>query len=149
METQSEIDEVVLSNVVESLLGKIRINLDISMQVLEAVRNEQSVQLRKTMQDNQNKFMSSLFAASQPQVIWPEFIRQSGENFRTFLEFQRHSYLMMELSWRLPMFCMLSPEDFIREVHKILPNEEDQIIQVLRELENRLDSLPNSSLTTH
>jgi len=64
METQSEIDEVVLSNVVESLLGKIRINLDISMQVLEAVRNEQSVQLRKTMQDNQNKFMSSLFAAS-------------------------------------------------------------------------------------
>ena len=149
METQSEIDEVVLSNVVESLLGKIRTNLDISMQVLEAVRNEQSVQLRKTMQDNQNKFMSSLFAASQPQVIWPEFIRQSGENFRTFLEFQRHSYRMMELSWRLPMFCMLSPEDFIREVRKILPNEEDQIIQVLRELENRLDSLPNSSLTTH
>ena len=63
METQSEIDEVVLSNVVESLLGKISTNLDISMQVLEAVRNEQSVQLRKTMQDNQNKFMSSLFAA--------------------------------------------------------------------------------------
>ena len=149
METQSEIDEVVLSNVVESLLGKISTNLDISMQVLEAVRNEQSVQLRKTMQDNQNKFMSSLFAASQPQVILPEFIRQSGENFRTYLEFQRHSYLMMELSWRLPMFCMLSPEDFIREVRKILPNEEDQIIQVLRELENRLDSLPNSSLTTH
>ncbi len=149
METQSEIDEVVLSNVVESLLGKIRTNLDISMQVLEAVRNEQSVQLRKTMQDNQNKFMSSLFAASQPQVIWPEFIRQSGENFRTFLEFQRHSYLMMELSWRLPMFCMLSPEDFIREVRKILPNEEDQIIQVLRELENRLDSVQHSSLTTH
>ena len=149
METQSEIDEVVLSNVVESLLGKIRINLDISMQVLEAVRNEQSVQLRKTMQDNQNKFMSSLFAASQPQVILPEFIRQSGENFRTFLEFQRHSYLMMELSWRLPMFCMLSPEDFIREVRKILPNEEDQIIQVLRELENRLDSIQHSSLTTH
>ena len=149
METQSEIDEVVLSNVVESLLGKIRINLDISMQVLEAVRNEQSVQLRKTMQDNQNKFMSSLFAASQPQVIWPEFIRQSGENFRTFLEFQRHSYLMMELSWRLPMFCMLSPEDFIREVRKILPNEEDQIILVLRELENRLDSIQHSSLTTH
>lgn len=149
METQSEIDEVVLSNVVESLLGKIRINLDISMQVLEAVRNEQSVQLRKTMQDNQNKFMSSLFAASQPQVIWPEFIRQSGENFRTFLEFQRHSYLMMELSWRLPMFCMLSPEDFIREVRKILPYEQEQIIQVLRELENRLDSVQHSSLTTH
>jgi len=149
METQSEIDEVVLSNVVESLLGKISTNLDISMQVLEAVRNEQSVQLRKTMQDNQNKFMSSLFAASQPQVILPEFIRQSGENFRTYLEFQRHSYLMMELSWRLPMFCMLSPEDFIREVRKILPNEEDQIIQVLRELENRLDSIQHSSLTTH
>ncbi len=149
METQSEIDEVVLSNVVESLLGKIRINLDISMQVLEAVRNEQSVQLRKTMQDNQNKFMSSLFAASQPQVIWLEFIRQSGENFRTLLELQRHSCLMVELSWRLPMFCMLSPEDFIREVRKILPNEEDQIIQVLRELENRLDSVQHSSLTTH
>jgi len=149
METQSEIDEVVLSNVVESLLGKIRINLDISMQVLEAVRNEQSVQLRKTMQNNQNKFMSSLFAASQPQVIWPEFIRQSGENFRTFLEFQRHSYLMMELSWRLPMFCMLSPEDFIREVRKILPYEQEQIIQVLRELENRLDSVQHGSLTTH
>ena len=149
VETQSEIDEVVSSNVVESWLGKIRINLDISTQVLEAVRNEQSVQLRKTMQDNQNKFMSSLFAASQPQVIWPELIQQSGENFRTFLEFQRHSYLMMELSWRLPMFCMLSPEDFIREVHKILPNEEDQIIQVLRELENRLDSIQHSSLTTH
>ncbi len=149
MVTQSEIDEGMLNHVVESLLGKIRTNLDISMQVLEAVRNEQSVQLRKTMQDNQNKFMSSLFAASQPQVIWPEFIRQSGENFRTFLEFQRHSYLMMELSWRLPMFCMLSPEDFIREVRKILPNEEDQIIQVLRELENRLDSVQHSSLTTH
>ena len=55
METHSEIDEAVLSNVVESLLGKIRTNLDISMQVLEAVRNEQSVQLRQTMQDNQNK----------------------------------------------------------------------------------------------
>ena len=123
METQSEIDEVVLINVVESLLGKIRTNLDISMQVLEAVRNEQNVQLRKTMQDNQNKFMSSLSAACQPQMIWPDFIRQSGENFRTFLEFQRHTYLMMELSWRLPMFCMLSPEDFIREVRKILPNE--------------------------
>jgi hypothetical protein len=149
MVTQSEIDEGMLNHVVESLLGKIRTNLDISMQVLEAVRNEQSVQLRKTMQNNQNKFMSSLFAASQPQVIWPEFIRQSGENFRTFLEFQRHSYLMMELSWRLPMFCMLSPEDFIREVRKILPNEEDQIIQVLRELENRLDSVQHSSLTTH
>ena len=65
METHSEIDEAVLSNVVESLLGKIRTNLDISMQVLEAVRNEQNVQLRKTMQDNQNKFMSS---ASQPQM---------------------------------------------------------------------------------
>ena len=139
----------MLSNVVESLLGKISTYLDISVQVLEAIRNEQSVQLRKTMQDNQNKFMSSLFAASQPQVILPEFIRQSGENFRTFLEFQRHSYLMMELSWRLPMFCMLSPEDFIREVRKILPNEEDQIIQVLRELENRLDSVQHSSLTTH
>ena len=101
------------------------------------------------MQDNQNKFMSSLLAASHPTMIWPEFVRQSGENFRTFLEFQRHTYLMMELSWRLPMFCMLSPEDFIREVCKILPNEEDQIIQVLRELENRLDSVPNSSLTTH
>ena len=49
METQSEIDEVVLSNVVESLFGKIGTNLDISMQVLEAVCNEQSVQLRKNM----------------------------------------------------------------------------------------------------
>ena len=143
MKTQSEIDEVVLSNVVESLLGKIRTNLDISMQVLEAVRNEQSVRLRKTMQDNQNKSMSSLFAASQPQMIWPEFIQQSGENFRTFLELQRHTYLMMELSWRLPMFCMLSPEDFIREVRKIFPNEKEQIIQVLQELENRLYGVPN------
>ena len=65
METQSEIDEVVSINVVESLLGKIRTNLDISMQVLEAVRNEQSVQFRKTMQDNQNKSLSSLSATSQ------------------------------------------------------------------------------------
>ena len=40
METQSEIDEVVLRNLVDGLLGKIRTNLDISMQVLEAVRNE-------------------------------------------------------------------------------------------------------------
>ena len=147
--TQSEIDEGMLNHVVESLLGKIRTNLDISMQVLEAVRNEQSVQLRNTMQENQNKSMSSLSATGQPQMIWTEFIQQSGENFRTFLEFQRHSYLMMELSWRLPMFFMLSPEDFIREVRKILPNEEDQIIQVLRELENRLDSVQHSSLTTH
>ena len=43
MSTQSEIDEIVLNNLVESLLEKIRTNLDISMQVLEAVRNEQSV----------------------------------------------------------------------------------------------------------
>lgn len=43
MVTQSEIDECMLKKVVESLLGKIRANLDISMQVLEAVRNEQSV----------------------------------------------------------------------------------------------------------
>ena len=82
METQSEIDEVVLINVVESLLGKIRTNLDISMQVLEAVRNEQNVQLRKTMQDNQNKFMSSLSAASQPQMIWPEFISTIWRKFQ-------------------------------------------------------------------
>ena len=40
--TQSEIDEGMLDSVVESLLGKIRTNLDISMQVSEAVRNEQS-----------------------------------------------------------------------------------------------------------
>ena len=101
------------------------------------------------MQDNHNKFMSSLLAACQPPMIWPECVRQFRENFRMFSEFQRHTYLMMELSWRLPMFCMLSPEDFIREVCKILPNEEDQIIQVLRELENRLDSLQNSLLTAH
>ena len=41
--TQSEIDEGMLNNVVESLLGKIRTNLDISTQVSEAVCNEQSV----------------------------------------------------------------------------------------------------------
>ena len=93
--------------------------------------------------------MSSLSAIGQPQMIWSELIQQSGENFRAFLEFQRHTYLMMELSWRIPMFCLQSPEDFIREVRKILPNEEDQIIQVLRELENRLDSIQHSSLTTH
>ena len=43
---------------------------------------------------------------------------------------------MMELSWRLPMFCMLSPEDFIREVRKILPYEP--------ELEKRLEGAPRS-----
>ena len=64
METQSEIDEVVSSNVVESLLGKIRTNLDISIQALEAVCNEHSIQLRKTMQNNQNKSLSSLSAIS-------------------------------------------------------------------------------------
>ena len=96
------------------------------------------------MQENQNKSVSSLSAIGQPQMIWTEFIQQSGENFRAFLEFQRHTYLMMELSWRLPMFCMLSPEDFIREVHKILPYEQEQIIQVLQELENRLDSAQKS-----
>ena len=69
METQSEIDEVVLSNVVESLLGKLRTNLDISMQVLEAACNEQSFQLRITMQENQNKSMSSLSATVQLQMI--------------------------------------------------------------------------------
>ena len=42
------------------------------------------------------------------------------------------------------MFCMLSTDDFIREVRKILQCEEDQIIQVLQELENRLDSAPKS-----
>ena len=144
MVTQSEIDEGMLNHVVESLLGKIRTNLDISMQVLEAVRNEQSVQLRNTMQENQNKSMSSQSSTGQPQMIWMELIQQSGENFRAFLEFQRHTYLMMELSWRLPMFCMLSPEDFIREVRKILPYEQEQIIQVLQELEKRLDGAPKN-----
>ena len=38
MVTQLEIDEGMLNHPVESLLGKIRTNLDISMQVLEAVR---------------------------------------------------------------------------------------------------------------
>ena len=57
METQSKIDEVVLINVVESLLGKMRTNLDISRQVLEAVSSELSVQLSNTMQENQNKPM--------------------------------------------------------------------------------------------
>ena len=98
MVTQSEIDESMLKNVVESLLGKIRANLDISMQVLEAVRDEQSVQLRSTMQENQNKSMSSLSATGQPQMIWTQLIQKSGENFRAFLEFQRHTYLMMVLS---------------------------------------------------
>lgn len=40
MATQSEIDEGMLNNGVENLLGKIRTNLDVSMQVLEAVHNE-------------------------------------------------------------------------------------------------------------
>ena len=117
MVTQSEIDEGMLNHVVESLLGKIRTNLDISMQVLEAVRNEQSVQLRNTMQENQNKSMSSLSATGQPQMIWTELIQ---------------------------LFCMLSPEDFIREVRKILPYEQEQIIQVLQELEKRLDGAPKN-----
>jgi len=69
MVTQLEIDEGMLNHVVESLLGKIRTNLDISMQVLEAARNEQSFQLRITMQENQNKSMSSLSATVQPQMI--------------------------------------------------------------------------------
>src|SRR6056300_1488722 len=90
--TQSEIDEGMLNHVVESLPGKIRTNLDISMQVLEAVRNEQSFQLRSTMQENQNKSMSSLSATGQPQMPWKELIQQSGENFRVFLEFQHHTY---------------------------------------------------------
>ena len=96
------------------------------------------------MQDNHNKFMSSLLAACQPTMIWPEFVRQSGENFRTFLEFQRHTCLNMELSWRLPMFCMLSPEDFIREVRKILPNEEDQIIQGCHKLQSTSEHQVNN-----
>ena len=118
MVTQLEIDEGMLNHPVESLLGKIKTNLDISMQVLEAARNEQSLQLRITMQENQNKSMSLLSATGQPQMIWTELVQQSGENFRAFLKFQRHTYLMMELSWKLTMFCMLSPEDFIREVCK-------------------------------
>ncbi len=69
MVTQLEIDEGMLNHAVESLLGKIRTNLDISMQVLEAARNEQSFQLRITMQENQNKSMSSLSATGQPQLI--------------------------------------------------------------------------------
>jgi len=69
MVTQSEIDEGMLNHAVESLLGKIRTNLDISMQVLEAARNEQSFQLRITMQENQNKSMSSLSATVQLQMI--------------------------------------------------------------------------------
>ncbi|RZO48960.1 MAG: hypothetical protein EVA80_00590 [Proteobacteria bacterium] len=79
MVTQFEIYEGMLNHAVESLLGKIRTNLDISMQVLEAVRNEQSVQLRNTMQENQNKSMSSLSATGQPKMIWTELIQQSGE----------------------------------------------------------------------
>ena len=69
MVTQLEIDEGMLNHAVESLHGKIRTNLDISMQVLEAARNEQSFQLRITMQENQNKSMSSLSATVQPQMI--------------------------------------------------------------------------------
>ena len=69
MVTQLEIDEGMLNHAVESLLGKIRTNLDISMQVLEAARNEQSFQLRITMQENQNRSMSSLSATVQPQMI--------------------------------------------------------------------------------
>jgi hypothetical protein len=69
MVTQLEIDEGMLNHAVESLLGKIRTNLDISMQVLEAARNEQSFQLRITMQENQNKSMSSLSATVQLQMI--------------------------------------------------------------------------------
>ena len=69
MVTQLEIDEGMLNHAVESLLGKMRTNLDISMQVLEAARNEQSFQLRITMQENQNKSMSSLSATVQPQMI--------------------------------------------------------------------------------
>ena len=69
MVTQLEIDEGMLNHAVESLLGKIRTNLDISMQVLEAARNEQSLQLRITMQENQNKSMSSLSATVQLQMI--------------------------------------------------------------------------------
>jgi len=69
MVTQLEIDEGMLNHAVESLLGKIRTNLDISMQVLEAARNEQSLQLRITTQENQNKSMSSLSATVQPQMI--------------------------------------------------------------------------------
>ena len=92
MVTQLEIDEGMLNHAVESLLGKIGTNLDISMQVLEAARNEQSFQLRITMQENQNKSMSSLSATGQPQMIWKELIQQSGENFRAFLEFQHHTY---------------------------------------------------------
>ena len=38
MVTQLEIDEGMFNHEVESFLGKIRTNLDISMQVLEAVR---------------------------------------------------------------------------------------------------------------
>ena len=87
MVTQLEIDEGMLNHPVESLLGKIRTNLDISMQVLEAACNEQSFQLRITMQENQNKSMSSQSATGQPQMIWTELIQQSGENFRAFLEF--------------------------------------------------------------
>ena len=61
-----------------------------------------------------------------------------------FLEFQRHTDPIMGLSGRQPMFCMLSTDDFIREVRKILQCEEDQIIQVLQELENRLDGAPKN-----
>ena len=42
------------------------------------------------------------------------------------------------------MFCMLSPEDFIREVRKILPYEQEQFIQFLQELEKRMDGAPKS-----
>ena len=69
MVTQLEIDEGMLDHAVESLLGKIRTNLDISMQGLEAARNEQSFQLRITMQEKQNKSMSSLSATVQLQMI--------------------------------------------------------------------------------
>ena len=55
----------------------------------------------------------------------------------------------MELSWRLTMFCMLSPENIIREVHKIPPNEEDQIIkccEVGKSIRQRTEQLTNNSL---
>jgi hypothetical protein len=132
-----------LEPVVQTLFSKVQQNLDSALRILEAIRNEQCAHIKSSLGSASNWTQSPTSTVKQPQLMLTALMRQSGDNFRAFMEAQRRNYLMMELSWRLPMFCMLTPEEFIREIRHLLPYEEEQIVTVLRELEARLDSQSN------
>lgn len=127
-----------LEQTVHNILHKVRQNLDASVKILEAISQEQSNHLKLGMREANQ--WNAMTPATQPQLLFSAFMKQSTDNFRSFMEAQRRAYMLMELSWRLPMFCMLPPDDFIREIRNLLPYGDEQILRVLQELETQLET---------